>query len=132
MLEEAREIVRNTEIVDKRYYFRTGPPPSSFQFLVPSQAKMITQIYQCYGSYISKNEVMQIIERVMKEKGSELNEYILKSLPGLKLFFDRSLNKTFTAMTHSLGNDLIDEFELNGAVSKTKLESIIRRAFAEL
>lgn len=45
MLEEAREVVRNTEIVDKRYYFRTGPPPSSFQFLVPSQAKMITQIY---------------------------------------------------------------------------------------
>lgn len=79
-----------------------------------------------------KMKLLQIIERVMKEKGSELNEYILKSLPGLNLFFDRSLNKTFTVMTHSLGNNLIDEFELNGAVSKTKLESIIRRAFAEL
>lgn len=129
MLEEAREIVRNTEIVDKRYYFRTAPLPSSFQFLIPSQAKMITQIYQCYGSYISKSEVMQIIERVMKAKGSELNEYILKSLSGINLFFDRSLNKTFTVMTHSLGNDLVDEFELNSAVSKTKP---IKASFSEL
>ncbi|MDE6376223.1 MAG: hypothetical protein K2L20_03535 [Ligilactobacillus sp.] len=85
MLEEAREVVRNTEIVAKRYYFRTGPPPFFISFLVSSQAKIITQIYQYYGNYISENEVMQIIERVMKEKCSEFNKYILKSLPSLEV-----------------------------------------------